>query len=122
MKITKVKGQYDLCSNNEQWRVAITGLPDKAPAKYLSDTWNIDDEPYVKGLPPSEVVELISERVESYLLSTKRKESREVIQWIRDNSKELDALWAKSEIELKRKAIARLEEEIEDLAEMADHE
>lgn len=121
MQITKVKGRYNFCSNEEQWRVAITGLPNEAPAKYLSKTWDIEDEPYIKNLPPSEVVEIISERVESFWISTSREKDREIIQWIRNNSEELDVKWAKGEIKRKEKAIGRLQEDIERLEDIVNY-
>jgi hypothetical protein len=112
--ITKNKGRYDLCSNEEQWHVSIK-LPNDAPQRSLSDTWNLDDEPDIEDMPPSEVVEIISERIESYLLSTSREENRAVVQWIRDNAERLDAEWAAGQIKLMESRRAALAERINSL-------
>lgn len=118
MRIIKRKGRYDFCSNNEEWCIQILGLPDNAPAKSISEHWPIDDEPDIDDAPPSEVVELISERLESYWLNTAREEKRKVIEWAREHAEEIDSQWAKIQIEQKQKLIERLQDEIDDLKDM----
>ncbi|KKM87472.1 hypothetical protein LCGC14_1268490 [marine sediment metagenome] len=106
--ITKSKGRYDLLSSDQQWCVTIR-LPNDAPRLALSGMWELDAEPDIEDLPPSEVVEVISERIESYLISTSREKEREVVQWIRDNAERLDAEWTAGQIKLlesQRKALA----------------
>ena len=118
MRIFKSKGRFNMCSNEEQWQAGITGLPEDAPHKGICQTWDIDDEPYIEGEPPSEVIEIISERVESYWISTSRKKDRETIQWIRDNIDRLNALWAKDEIEKREKRVKQIQVEIKGLTSM----
>jgi hypothetical protein len=96
--ISKDKGRYDYYSTKERWCVSVR-LPTDAPQKVISQTWDLDDEPDIDSLPLSEVVELISDRLESFLVNTRREEDRKVIEWVRENAERLDALWAGSEIE-----------------------
>jgi hypothetical protein len=112
--ISKHKGRYDLCSTEEKWCVSVR-LPPGAPKEAISQTWDLEDEPDIDGLPPSDVVELISERLESFLVNTRREEDRKVIEWVRENAEPLDALWAGSEIERLKRQIEAEEREIKRL-------
>lgn len=114
-RIIKHKGQYNICSTDEQWCIKVF-LPDDAPKRVLDETWNAEDEPNIKGLPPSRVVELIAARLESYLISGGRTEARNLIDWCRIHSSRLDAEWAADQIAAKRKGIEALEREIKDLS------
>ena len=110
MRIIKTLGRYDFCSNQKEWQVAIMGLPEGCPTQSLSECWPEDDEPDTIEMPPSEIVDFISERLESYLLNTGRKEKRETIKWLKEHSDELDSEWAKTEISRKSKLIDSLKD------------
>lgn len=112
--ISKHKGRYNYLSNEDSWCVSID-LPADAPRQSISQCWDLDEEPDIDSLPPSEVIELISERLERYLLSTKREEYRKVIQWVRDNAERVDAFWAAEEIERLERRRDRLAQDIERL-------
>ena len=107
MGITKCRGHYDfLHPSEEEWNVTVT-LPDDAPKAYLNETWALDDEPDISGLTPSEAAELIVERTESYLISTKREDHRKILEWVRENAVRLDTEWALDELRrLKERRLA----------------
>ena len=121
MNITKSKGRYNLCSTEEDWNVAIR-FPDGAPFAGISEMWPLDNEPDIEDVPPSEVIELISERVESHLVSTSRAHNREIIAWARKQADKLDAAWAESEITRLEKRRTRLAERIDTLRWMIPQE
>jgi len=117
-RVTKSKGQYN--STGEQYRVCVHGLPADAPASHISTTWHINAEPDIDNLWPSKVIELISEQVESYWISTSRQRNKEIINWCRTNPGKIDRPWVEREIkklekliEKKTKAVARFKEAIE---------
>ena len=112
--IRKRLGRYNLCSTEKEWLVSIQ-FPSGSLFQRIRETWAEEDEPDIDGLPPSEVIELISERVESHLISSSRKEERKIIGWVRENAERLDAQWAQDEIAQKRKCIERLHSEIKSL-------
>jgi hypothetical protein len=93
VSISKNLGRYNLCSNEKSWCLSlmIHGHP---VCKSISETFPEDDEPDIHDVPPSEVVEIIAARVESYWISTSREESRKKIEAIREHAAELDDAWA----------------------------
>lgn len=114
MRIIERKGSYDLIHpEKKQWQVAISGLPEDAPNQAVSAMF--DEEQGIDDLPPSEVVEFISDKIESLWISTSREEKRETIEWIRENAERLDKIWAKKEIERTKKEIKRLQSYVDDL-------
>lgn len=114
VRILKNLGRYNWASNDKDWLVQVF-LPVGAPQSSVSETWPQDKEPDTDGLPPSDVIEIISERVESYLMSTSREETRKTIVWCREHADELNFDWAKGQIEICQKKIERLNAEIEKL-------
>lgn len=102
--VTKNLGRYNLCSNEKQWCVQVL-MPD---GKWLSETWDESDEPHVDGLPPSEVIDLIVDRINSYWISGRRKEQLEMVEKHRESFDKMDDAWARSQI-------ASLERRIESL-------
>lgn len=98
------QGRYNLCSNEEQVCINLRVIGGKA----ISQTWDLDDAPEIEGLLPSEVLELISERLESYWLATSRERDREVIAWFREHSAQVDSAWAKSKIKHLKEKIDEL--------------
>ena len=116
LNITKNLGCYDFCNpHKKSWLVSVTGLPEGAPSRGITQTWAEDDEPDIEDLLPSELIEIISDKVESYLFSTSREKDREVIRWARDNADRLNKEWIAQLIERKTKQIEKLEREIKEL-------
>lgn len=98
MKITVSTnvGSYDICHpNQKQFVVRVSGLPKESGLTVLTENWDEDDAPSISDdTPLSEVIELISTRLESYWISTKREPHRAVIAWCREHTEELDRIWA----------------------------
>ena len=118
MRILKNLGRYDLCSGKKDWCVQILNLPENCPHRSINTSWQEDNEPEIEGLMPSEVIEIMSERIESFLYSSSREKDRETINWVRENSECLDSEWAKEMIDAKLRHIERLKQEIDDLQEI----
>jgi hypothetical protein len=105
MYITKTLGRYNFANTAEkQWCVQMI-MPD---GKGLSETWPEEEEPDIDGVPPSQVLDLIEERLKSYWISTRREETLARIAAYREKSEELDDAWA-------RRLIASLERKIREL-------
>ncbi|MEN5063595.1 hypothetical protein [Achromobacter aegrifaciens] len=105
MYISKTLGRYNFANTAEkQWCVQMI-MPD---GKGLSETWPEDEEPDIDGVPPSQVLDLIEERLKSYWISTRREETLARIAAYREQSEQLDDAWA-------RRLIASLERQIRDL-------
>jgi len=110
--ITKNVGCYDFCHPTAKECMICITLPPDAPSTNLSAIWADGEEPDIDDMPPSEVTELISLRIEGYLLSTSREENRKIIDWIRDKADWLDAMWAREEIERLIRQTAKLTDRI----------
>jgi hypothetical protein len=106
VSIHKQFGRFNLLRANKSWCLQLR-LPDDAPARSIAETFNEDEEPDDSG-PPSEIVEIIAEKLESYLISTKRDETRKVIEWCRENADRLDHIWAEARINSLKLQIGRL--------------
>ena len=118
VSIFKNLGRYNLASNEKSWCVEIVAMfADENIA--VSETWDADDEPDTYGLPPSEVLELISSRVESYWISTARDKQRKKINSLREHSGRLDDAWARGMIESLNKRIKSLRQYLLDEQEAA---
>jgi hypothetical protein len=92
--ITKNLGTYNLASTGKQWCVQVL-MPD---GKWISETWDQDDEPATEGEPPSVVIELIVERLNSYLFSSRRTETLARVDSFRPMFPQMDDAWARSQI------------------------
>lgn len=95
MYISKTLGRYNFANTAEkQWCVQMR-MPD---GKGLSETWPEDEEPDIDGVPPSQVLDLIEERLKSYWISTGRDETLARIAVYREQSEQLDDAWARLHI------------------------
>ena len=114
--ISKSLGVYNLAGpGKKQWLVElrVKGLRDLPVV--LSATWEEDDEPDIDGLSPSEVMDLLAQRFESYLIDTSREKKRAVLSMMRDNAEEIDKAWAASRVESLRVEAERLNNQIASL-------
>lgn len=114
VRVTKHCGRYNLCSNEKEWLV-ILYLPN---GQKLSEAWAKDHEPEIDGLLASEIVELISQRVEEYWLSTNREKQREIIAWCRQHANEIDRLFVEYQLEQLKRRRATVDNEIVKLEEL----
>lgn len=105
MYITKTLGRYNFANTAEkQWCVQMR-MPD---GKGLSETWPEDEEPDIDGVPPSQVLDMIEERLKSYWISTRREETLARIAAYREQAEQLDDAWARRQIEAHDRRIADL--------------
>lgn len=114
--ISKSLGVYNLAGpGKKQWLVElrVKGLRDLPVA--LSATWEEDDEPDIDGLSPSEVMDLLERRFESYIIDTNREKKRASLAWMRENAEEIDKAWAASRVESLRVEAERLNNQIASL-------
>lgn len=102
--VGKSLGKYDFCSNDKQWCVSV-----KAPdGKWISETWDEDNEPDIEGLAPSEVIDLIEERLKSYWICTSREEKLARIAGFREVAEQQDHNWAQEQISFHQREIDNL--------------
>jgi hypothetical protein len=103
MKISIFKhlGNYSLTDNKKSWVVNLV-----CGDLRLNEHWDEDDEPATENAPPSDIVEIIAAKTESYWIDTSREKKREVINKLREMAVEIDRAWAEQEVE-------RLEMQIE---------
>ena len=114
--ISKSLGVYNLANpGKKQWLVElrVNGLRDLPVA--LSATWEEDDEPDIDGLAPSEIMDLLEQRFESYLIDTSREKKRAALALMRESAEEIDKAWAASRVESLRREVERLNHEIASL-------
>lgn len=97
-------------------------LPEGAPEEVLAEDWRDGDEPRIDDLPPSQVVELISAKLERAWIDTSRDKKRVVIAWCRENFGLLDRLWLEELIRCEERTIARAERKIAQLQNELDAE
>lgn len=95
MIIAKTLGRYNFANTAEkQWCVTMY-MPD---GKQLSEKWDEDDEPDIDGVPPSQVLDMIEERLKSYWICTRREETLARIAAYREQADQLDDAWARRQI------------------------
>lgn len=106
MYITKTLGRYNFANTAEkQWCVDMR-MPD---GKGLSEKWPEDEEPDIDGVPPSQVLDMIEERLKSYWIATGRDEKLARIAAYREQSEQLDDAWARRQIASYERRIRELE-------------
>lgn len=111
-------GQYNWAGTDEQWCLDL-----QTPYGYVSEMFPKEAMPDVdpNWTTPSEVLDLIEERLDSYWVSTKRAETKAKIAEIRKHSAEIDAAWLDQKIKqaedhlhfLRRKRAALNEEQVD---------
>jgi hypothetical protein len=110
-------GRYDLCSNDKSWCVQlITSYGN------FSETFPEDEEPHIEGLLPSEILDLIEERLDSYWICTKRDEIKKRIADARKHFAELDICWIQNRISYFEEKIKRLQNQMSDIQEESEKE
>ena len=111
--VTKSLGSYNWAKLEEkQYQVSVRlggDLAERAPGKVLSFLFDEDEDPDVDGVAPSEVAEMIWAKASRWFY-TKKAEDEKLASWIAENAAEVDAAWARGEIEGLRRQIASLEE------------
>lgn len=81
-------GRFNLCSNEREQQVVLC-----TEFGNVSETWPEGEAPYDYDMRPSEVAEIIRERVKSYWISTSRQEQIKKLDSIQANADRIDAEW-----------------------------
>ena len=111
--ISKSLGTYNLANHGQkQWSVELRVMGLQDSPLVLWATWEEDDEPDIDGLSPSEVMDLLERRFESYLIDTSREKRRASLAWMRENAEEIDKAWAASRVESFREEVESLNRKI----------
>ena len=110
-------GQYNWAKTEDVWCLTL-----RTPYGQVSETFPKADKPEVdpEWTTPSEVLDLIEARLDSYWISTRRAETKEKIAEIRQHSNEIDAAWLDQKIKqaedkfhfLRRKCTALEQEDV----------
>lgn len=98
--ISKNLGRYDLASYDKDWNLSL-----RTSYGNISAMFDEEDEPEIEGAMPSEVLDMIEERIESYWISTSREKDRKKIKEIREHLNELDLIWAKEQLSLYQRQV-----------------
>lgn len=93
---TLTLGQYNWASEEDVWCLTLF-----TPYGQVIETFPKNAKPEVdpEWTTPSEVLDLIEARLDSYWISTGRAEKKETIAAIRQHSNEIDAAWLDQKIE-----------------------
>jgi len=97
-------GNFNIVSDEELVEIALF-LPEGAPQPVIRELWPTLDAPNVGGLLPSQVADIIYERLLEYAYSSKSEDTAKAVQWVRDHAQEIDMAYAKSRIEILEKHI-----------------
>ncbi|MBJ9709848.1 hypothetical protein [Burkholderia gladioli] len=108
--ITKSLGRYNFASTEKEWCVQVL-LPD---GKWISEHWPENDEPCIEGEPPSEVLRMIVERLNSYWICTRREENLARIDAVRPMFGAMDDAWARQQIESHQRQIELLKNHLQE--------
>ena len=88
-------GRYNWAGTEEEWCLFL-----RTPYGRVSEVFPKDEKPEVDPdwTTPSEVLDLIEARLDSYWISTRRAETKAKIAEIREHSNEIDAAWLDQKI------------------------
>jgi len=100
VNISKNLGRYDLASYRKDWNLVLSTSYGNVSAMF-----DEDNEPDIEGLMPSEVLDIIQERNDSYWFSTSQTKDREKADALRKRINELDLIWAKDQVALYEKRV-----------------
>ena len=114
---TLTLGQYNFAVAEDVWCLTL-----RTPYGQVSETFPNEPEVDPEWTTPSEVLDLIEARLDSYWISTKRAGTKAKIAEIRQHSNEIDAAWLDQKIEqtedklrmLRRKRAALAKENSDD--------
>lgn len=112
-------GRYNLASTKKEWMLALVTTRGR-----VSETWPEDDKPEVCGLLPSEVLDLIDSRLDSYWYKSSRDKDKAEIATIREHANEIDIDWLDGRIKAAESKLAELRERraafVADIAEVTE--
>ena len=101
----KTTGSFNLCAPQEkQDQVYLC-----TPTGNFSELFPLDDHEYHPSMLPSEVLDMIEERLDKYWLSSRRDEDKKRIAACRERIDEFDVAWLKNRILKKQDELRELE-------------
>lgn len=106
----KQLGRYNLCSNEKSWCLQLFTSEGN-----FSELFSEADEPDVSDWLPSEVLELIENRLDSYLFKTSREETKKRIAKAREKLKDLDLAWLYVQLDIATKRVNQISNRIADV-------
>lgn len=115
--VNKNLGRYDLLSNDKDWCVSVNIRHPDSPLPCINETWSENDCPDLDGLTPVQVIDLIEEKVNSYLYTSRKAKYEPFFKWVKENRKSLEIQHAKEQIEEYKNKIIDLEQLIIELEE-----
>lgn len=112
-------GRYNWAGTEEDWCLAL-----QTPYGNVSEVFPKDDKPDVDPdwTTPSEVLDLIEARLDSYWISTRRTEAKTTIAEIRRHADEIDAAWLDQKIRQAENRLHALRRKREALDQEDGHE
>lgn len=113
-------GHYDFAHpEDEHVRIEIVFPKDmNAPATSYSELWDASADPFDVQIPPSEWVEIFTNKLDGYLYTSKYEQKTKVLEWMTENAAELDSRWAKKRIKNLQRRIDNLTREMSRLQEV----
>lgn len=108
-------GNYDFASTCKDWCLSL-----RTDYGNLSEMWPENDMPDIDGMLPSDIVDLIESRLDSYWYTSRRAESKEKIARIRAHAHEIDLDWLDQKINAAEAGLAVLRQQRQDIGEAAD--
>lgn len=96
-------GRYDYCHPSaKQYCLHL-----RTPSGNVSELWAEDEMPNLEDFLPSDVLNLIEERLDHYMYKSSRDEEKKKIQAIREHIKEYDIEWASDYLQAAEREVSR---------------
>jgi len=115
-QVSKNLGRYNYCSNDKEWQVFVAIKHPSSPLKGIYELWDQDDEPDIDK-SPQEVIEMIRDRLSTYLYSRRVEEYKPFFEWFESNRVEIDKLIDNERIEELNEKILDMQQEIIEIKE-----
>jgi hypothetical protein len=96
-------GHYNFAGHEKNWCVSLI-----TPYGRVNEIWPEREEPDIDDLLPSEVLDLIESRLDSYWISTSREKDKATIAAIKEHAAEIDLAWLDAKIESTEKLLENM--------------
>ena len=103
-------GRYNLAGTEKSWCVTLY-----TSEGHFSETWPEDEKPDIDGLLPSEVMDLLVERLDSYWIHTGRVEKKARMTAWQEKASAFDDAYLVAQIERLEKQIQTTKRRLNDL-------
>ena len=110
---SKNRGSYNWADLSEKsWQIHLQVRFDDNSRIDISETW--DDEPDTDGLLPTDILDMIEERLNYYWINTSRDRTQKDIAALREHGNDLNIPWLQARIARKKKELEELEATLEE--------